>query len=388
LFTNFVHRILNQVHEAGVDLVLLNSREGFLLQELYTRIAGALPETNFPPAQYAYLTRKSIYAASLKAFGDREIDMGFHTITPSLRNMFIRYSLPANELEKFALAAGFKSLDDELHDPWSSPELKTLINDPGFLAVMHSTRETAAAIVYDYLEQIGYWDCRKVAMVDVGWNGTTQEALSLAFSHLDDSPEIAGFYMALLGQKQFKATTKSKFTGIYHDYRDNGLSTPFSRFVELFETTCRAPHATVIGFKRNSTGRVLPVFKKRDSLEFQQEQKDDALIASIQCGVLDYADDYVRTMAFHDRDPAVYSDFILYKIDRLMRYPTQAEAEVLTSFSHSEDFGLSLVHVPKSKQLNPVRQRVLWREASMVNGPLPGLNMLFNFYRLIRTRRY
>lgn len=398
LFTNFVHRVLHKVKQSGTDLVLFNSREGFLLHALYHRIAAAEFQSEFPPSRYAYLTRKSIYAASLKKFGEREIDMGFHTTTPSLRNMFIRYSLPENELENIAYEAGFESLDVELHDPGKSAELKRFISHPQFISILRRTREDAAAILYDYLEQIDFWNCDKVAVVDVGWNGTAQEALAEAFCHLPENPLIEGYYMALLGGKIFKEKSNSKYFGIYHDYRKVSRGIAFSRFVELFETACRAPHATVVGFTRRENGDVTPVLKDSNSIDFEQEQKDDSLISSIQSGIFDYCDDYTRTLEFRDRKIENSSQYILFQVDRLLRFPTTEEARVLSSFSHSEDFGQSLVHVPDNTAINqtdrsgheptPFRRRTLWREGDMVTHPFPGLNSIYNFYRLFRTRSY
>jgi len=398
LFCNFIHRVILELEQEGINLVLFNSREGFLFLELYDRLSSALTGTEGPRAIYSYLTRKSIYAASLHAFGRREVDMGFHTISPTLRNMFIRFSLPIEEMAPVVKRAGFNDLDQELHHPHGSRELSALIQDVEFLEIVKRQRIQCADQISDYLAQLGFWEYEKVAIVDVGWNGTVQEALATAFSDCKDVPVLHGYYMALLDGKPLNASNKSIFHGVYHDYRVKESGTFFSRYRELFEFACRAPHPTVVGFERNSEGFVKPVFKDHNSLDFQMERRDDALISALQVGILDYCEDYVRSVPFHEKNPEAFSDYIQYKVDRLLRFPTKAEAAILSSFSHSEDFGQSLVHIPRRSLTEPdetaeptvqlVRQRVLWREGRFRNLPIPALNLIFNFCRLAKTRRY
>jgi len=396
LFCNFMHQAMDRLASKGADLALLNSREGFLLKEIYHRIAAAHSWNRYPPARYAYLTRKSVYGASLKSFGDRERDMGFHTTTPSLRNMCIRFSLPVEEVEPVVKECGFDSMDSEIHDPWKCPELDQLAAHPAFLRILEAARSNSASILYDYLDQIDYWNAKEVAVIDVGWNGTAQEALAVAFSDLPEAPRITGYYMALLGGKIFGKIKKSRMEGIYHDYRDTTAGIFFSRYLELFETACRAPHPTVIGFDRVGDGQVVPELKSRQSVDFQLESNDDALVSSLQSGILDYTDDYAKTLPFHEQEPVDEAQYHLYQLDRLLRFPAKGEARELTGFSHSEDFGQSLVHVatgngnwddppPVSKK---VRHRVLWPEGDKSLKPIPGLALLSNLYRLARTRRY
>jgi len=350
-----------------------------------------------PRASYAYLTRKSVYGASLKRFGQREIDMGFYTVQPTLRNMFLRFSLPVHRLADVARRAGFGHLDEPIPDPHRNSKLDKLISDPEFLEVLRDVQRVSSADLAEYLGALGYWECESVALVDVGWNGTTQEALDIAFEEHANAPNLHGFYLALLGNKVVRDSDRSKFRGMFFDYRNAEDGSLFYRFVELFEMATRAPHPTVIGFRRMFDGSVEPEFRDPISDERLAELSDEAFVATLQAGIFDYCDDYVRTLEAHDTGPEALSDYILYKFDRLIRYPTRSEAQLLSSFSHVEGFGQSLVHADAAKPPStetaspsapPTPRRILWLEGIYGKSSFPGLNHLFNLYRFVRHRRY
>ena len=397
LFCNFLHRVQRCLARDGTERVLFNSREGFLFLEIWDRLASA-SKNPLPQAGYSHLTRKSIYLASLRSFGRREVDMAFHTTRPTLRNMLVRFSLPVEEMEPLAKESGIADLDAAIEHPWRDKCLQRLIRDPRFLEVIAREQSAHAALLRRYLDQLGFWHSSKVAIVDVGWNGTAQEALATAFCDEPDFPELHGHYMALHGSIPFDEIPKSHMHGVYHDYRQRQDGSVFSRFTELFETACRAPHPTAIGFEATEAGAVEPRFKAFDSADHLMERRSDGLVSALQCGILDYCDDYVRTLNFHDRPPEDSSAYLLYRLDRLLRFPTRQEADLLTDFSHSEDFGQSIVHVSADAQslLSEQEQlsgqsaglRVLWREADLMQRGVPASNILLSLYRVFYTRRF
>lgn len=393
LFANYVHRLADELASTGADLVIFSSRDGYLLREIYERFKNQDWFSHLPQSSYGYLTRKSVYNASLRDFGKREFEMGFYTVDPTLRNMFRRFSLPEDELVDAARRAGFQDLDKAIPDPHSSKKLQEFVRDPEFLAVLGVVQSDASRLIEDYLASLGYWQCKSVALVDVGWNGTVQESLDIAFEDHPDAPVIHGYYMALLGNKVMRSSDRSVFHGIFHDYRKSKAGSFFARFVELFETATRAPHGTVIGLQRNERGEVLPRFRADDTEERQAELRDESLVASLQAGVLAYTDDYIRTIQAHDAPADQQSDFILSKLDRLIRYPTKQEARLLSSFAHSEGFGQTLVYrgtglSEADHDEKPKHQRILWKEGQYRMTNIPGLNLALNGYRVLRRRLY
>jgi len=393
-----MHRVLNEAQKDHVEMLLFCSREGFLLEQIYSRISSPMNPQSVPQSIYSYLNRKSVYASSLHEIGRREIEMGFDTTSPSVRNFLKRFSLPVDELAVVALEAGIDDLDHFVTNPYESKEFLRFLKDPRFLSAVQHEKQQTHALLYEYLNQIGFWKKDKVALVDVGWNGTTQQALAIGLNQASTCPEISGYYMALLGRMTLDSPPNSDFHGIYFDYRKQSSGISFARYVELFETACRAPHPTVTGFVKNPNGIVEPTFKDSNSIECRLEHLDEAWVSSIQSGILAYCDDYTATLRFHERSPEEEGDFILYRLDRLLRYPNKEEAEVLTDFSHSEGFGQSMVHIPDklnsgSNNKNNYRSinynhRTLWREGRYAQSRIPGLNTLLNSFRLLKTSRY
>lgn len=399
IFTNFIERVIHFLRMSGAELVLFNAREGFLLQELYRRLTAYQEASAFPPCAYSFLTRKAIYTASLKSFGERELKMGFFTTTPTLRNFLSRFSLPAEDLLHAVRRAGFMSLNDTVAEPLKCARMAKLVKDSEFVNVREAARGRSLELLVDYLQQLDFWEKGRVAIVDVGWNGTTQDALVRAISDIRDPPKVDGYYMALKGGMVSHDVHGTTFNGIYHDYRtvDSGIC--FFRYMELFETACRAPHPTVVGLRQSPSGQVEPVFKEIQSNDYRAEQRDEPMVATLQSAILDYCNDYLRTAPFRGCAAEEMSPFILSRLDRLIRYPSPREAELLGSFSHSEDFGQSLVYAAENsnsedadpvrgKRLTKTQQRILWREGQIARSRIPGLVSLFNGYRVARRRMY
>ncbi len=396
LFTNFVHRVIRLSIEQETQLLLFCAREGFLLQSLYSLILSRVSVTNPPAAHYAFLNRKSVYTASLHSIGPRELEMGFHTTNPTLRNMLVRFSLPVDELADLAITAGFTDLDSQLTNPLESAQLKRLLAKPQFKAIVETHRRNSSEQLTDYLDSLGFWQASRVAIVDVGWNGTVQEALSVAFGAQSECPEIYGYYMAFLKRMSSQLQPAFNCRGIYHDQSNCFSLGAFHRFVELFETACRAPHPTVSGFCVNPKGELVPEFEDIASEGYKQEKADERWVATVQAAILDYCEDYLETLPFRQGSPEDESAYILYQVDRLLRFPTREEADLLTRFGHSEGFGQSLVYVPAERDgpghekstRPPKHHRVLWPEAEIAKKGIAGLNHLFNAARLLKTRRY
>lgn len=86
----------------------------------------------------------------------------------------------------------------------------------------------------------------KVAIVDIGWNGTMQKSLMTIFNN-----EIYGFYMGLIPDK--KAIKNEFFKGFIFDcMHDEEMYCKFHNFIDIFEFLFLAQHGSVKRFNDNS----------------------------------------------------------------------------------------------------------------------------------------
>ncbi|MFC1882014.1 HAD family hydrolase [Thermodesulfobacteriota bacterium] len=394
VLVNFIHQVIDRITRDHSELVLFPAREGFILREIYEKLANQLEIDALPPCEYIFLSRQSTFLASVNVVGEREIVRGLQT-QPTLRKLLKKLSLEPSQFEILAKECGFNGLDDRIDRPGSDNRLDGFLSNAEFQRVLSTEREILRSLLYDYLKQFNFWDYSNIAFVDVGWTGTIQESLALAFADKSEWPLINGYYLGLLDRSKARRhdTKKSNFSGIFYDYRYSENRTGIDRFTELLENATRAPHATTIGYKRGNNGKVLPILSATSTASYNAEQLDRYLVASLQAGILDYAETYSQMLIFQTKPPEANQEFIVRLLDRLIRYPTKNEAQILKDFVYTNDFG-GFFFMPGTSQplatagnvtpeRNPSDRKYyfVWPEGFYATTRIPGLTTLFNIYR-------
>ena len=398
---NFIYQVIQLIGKDNADLVLFPSREGFILKALYDRLSCELMPDRQIPSCYLFLSRQSVFLPSIRQFGERELNRGL-SHNASLRQFLIKFNLIPDKFKNIASHCGFKTIDDPIDFRCDANKLKSFVEHPVFLDAIRHGSLNNRLLLHDYLGQFGFWRAGKVAFVDVGWDGTIQEALWLSFGSLSEWPMLKGYYIALLGRTAHPCleTAASKLHGIYFDHRKNRHSTVLSRFTDLFETVTRAPHGTTLGYRRCSDGAVIPVLDNKSGVTWRLEKKDNWKISSVQAGILDYADYASQQVSFQELPPESHSLFHLSQIDRLIRFPYENESRFLRMLSFVDGFEGSLVDVrhkagPDSPSPTAeiyagqrFRNPVVWREGLYAGMRIPGVNLLYNTYRALFKQEF
>jgi predicted HAD superfamily hydrolase len=396
VLVNFIHQVIDRITRDNAELVLFPAREGFILREIYQKLANRIETDRLPPCEYIFLSRQSTFLASVKVVGEREIVRGLQT-QPTLRKLLKKLSLDPSQFEILAKEYGFNGLDDRIDRPGIDDRLDGFLSNAEFQRVLSTERDILRRLLYDYLKQFKFWDYSNIAFVDVGWTGTIQESLALAFADKPEWPLINGYYLALLNRSkaQRQDTKNSNFSGIFYDYRYSDNRTGIGRFTELLENATRAPHATTVGYKREHNGKVLPIFRTVSTASYNAEQVDRHLVASLQAGILDYTESYSNSLMFQTKPPEANQEFIVRLLDRLVRYPTKNEAQILKDFVYTNDFGGLLfmpgTNRPVATDDNNTPERnasdrkyyFIWPEGFYAAARIPGLTTLFNLYRTL-----
>ena len=396
VLVNFIHQVIKNFKKDKPELALFTAREGFVLKEIYERLKAKLEYSYLPSSKYIFLSRQSTFLASAKEIGEREIVRGLET-RPTLRKLLNKLSLEPTGLETVAKKCGFADLDQLIKEPLKDEALKRFLSHPEFKRIHRAERNSHLELLSDYLQQFKFWELDIAAIVDVGWTGTIQESLALAFSDRPDWPFLNGYYMALLNRSKAPrcVTNKSRFNGIFYDYQTTNNRTGIGRFTELFENATRAPHGTTLGYRRKPNDHVAPILSTSSSASFNAEQLDRQLVASLQAGIFDYTENYTNSIQFQARPPQTHQDFVVSLVDRLVRFPSKKEALTLKKLVYLNDFG-GLLFMPGLNPGNPQsecfssqnatpdnRYYVMWPEGYYANKGIPGLTSLFNIYRTI-----
>lgn len=109
--------------------------------------------------------------------------------------------------------------------------------------------------LYQYLKQMGVKEGSRVALVDVGWNGTTQEAFELAVRPLMNL-EIFGYYFCLADTPdRFQREATQKMSAMVSTATTSAaiVASIYTNRVAV-EQFFSAPHNSVIGLRLGSPG--------------------------------------------------------------------------------------------------------------------------------------
>lgn len=399
ILANFIHRVMERVVEENIELVLFPAREGFVLNYIFNAFKKHLIY-NKVKSEYCFLSRKTTFPASAMTIGIREVIKGFSfTSKPSVKTMLVRLGLEPQQFDQLARECGLESINATIKNPIRNNNFLSFIRHPQVCYMVEQNCRKHQVLLYDYLTQIGFWRTQRVALVDVGWQGTVQDALTCAFGERNGWPQLYGFYMGFIGNLPFISTPKSTYEGIlYHHERDSVGQSAFHRFFQLFELCTRSPSATTIGLHRDmKNGMIVPLFKSEDEPARLNELEDRNLITSLQAGIFDFIDSYSNIIPFMEESAEVYSQYFLNRINKFFRFPRYYESSIFNKFSNVEDFGSDyMLKFPENgfrtvSSINFWRRfnnDVLWKEGYLASLGYPGLLFLFNLYKVISKRSF
>jgi len=279
LLHGFVPWIQEQARKDGIDCILFVSRDGFVLRELHHRTSPSdLPS--------AYL-RGSRVSFSLAAMSETNfiehlpfLLSGADQVT--VDNLFQRIGVELPDervLTDLGLSAGLRITDETRPQ---AMQLLILMRQ----RILQVAREARRGL-HLHLIELGLGDGMRVAFIDVGWSGTTQEAFERAIEGLVQL-DVRGYYLALSGASE---TLR----------RSSGMSlTAFSESVLLSAEERRqlyanravaelffsAPHPTTVGY-RVGGGELQFVVDEERGVDYDIA----SIVTDINDGITSYVED-------------------------------------------------------------------------------------------------
>lgn len=250
----FLEWIKEQARHDEIDHVLFLSRDGYALE----RVARVQADHGLPAFSYFLGSRTAFTLAAMTADNFRQfvpfLLSGGTGLTPC--ELLERIGVPAPSpkiMEDLGLGEDIR-VTPALHDRLAS-----------FLfayrwEILKVCRRNRRAL-YQYLRQLGLKGGSRVALVDVGWCGTTQEAFETAVKPLMDL-DVYGYYFCLADTpERWRRSQTQRMSAMVT--AGNTSKETISRIyanrvvVELFFS---APHHSVIGLQLGPDGVVVPVF--------------------------------------------------------------------------------------------------------------------------------
>jgi len=403
LFCTYTAGIVEKIRDLNIDHVFFLARDGYLLQKIFIQFQNKLLNSGISSVNctYAYLTRKTTAAAAIAAgMSHSQAIVGlYNPKQKGLYSILKTYSLPVKEFIEPAASHGFKKINEPIHN-WNDPRLLSFLEDTN---VQDKIRIHAAAnrnLLKQYLSQIGYFDYSRIALLDIGWNGSIQYSISNAFKNASDItlPETWGLYFGYISGIPYQFSHKDHIEGIMFDTREQHANSKLcDHFEEIFEESTRSTDATVTGYRYvNNHSHVLPVFKQPIKPDRKAEIRSNPSIIEMQDGILQLVEQFIDALNITAYTADDIKPFMRTITERLIVYPKRKEVDMLTRLSHSEDFGgdniMDLNNIKYSHNnifklpfLKEHLNRSDWKYGSYVSMGMRSFLPLIRLYDLIKS---
>lgn len=234
----FIKRVYEESIKDGITDLYFLSREGQFLKHLFDKYIENKQVR--PNSHYMYISRRAAVNASLQCLEDER----FTALKTSYRSMSIAAFLKSLDFTDREIAVCTENMEGYpvqyfYEDFFESDAFMQLKANSDYRCIYEEKRISAHDNFVRYLNKIGYDSGKKVAVVDVGWNGTIQDALY----RLGMRNALYGYY---IGTNQVGASADNVKKGLLFD-----IDPIFGFDRHNFEYICVADHGATIGYDEN-----------------------------------------------------------------------------------------------------------------------------------------
>lgn len=340
-FSTFLLGLIEKIETVKPDKLFFLARDGYLFEKMYARWRELEPDRkHWPEPVYVYASRRVVATASV-ADGlspEQAVVAFYNPKQQGLLSVLKTFGLPVEDFAELAREQGFADLAEPLHD-WRDPRLLAFLADERVQTRIRSIGKIARERLRRYFEQQGFFACERVALVDIGWNGTIQKFLRDSFGKRPDYPDVHGWYFAFVAAMHGDFGMGERIDGLILDARRDD---PYERapmdFEEIFEQGARSGEGTTLGYAEQD-GQVIPVLKDDRAPDRQGEIACNPLIERFQAGVLDHLEHFHAAWRLTGHNAAEIKPYVLALLERAIVYPTREEVEKIGLLVHTEDFG-------------------------------------------------
>lgn len=340
-FSVFLLGLLERMESVKPDKVFFLARDGYLFKKMYARWRELEPDRdNWPEPVYVHASRRVVATASV-AEGlslEQAIVAFYNPKQQGLLSVLKTYGLPPEKFTDLAQEHGFADLSARVDD-WRDPRVLAFLADERVQGRIRPIGQVARERLGRYFEQHGFFSAKRVALIDIGWNGTIQKFLKDCFGSRADYPDVHGWYFAFLATMHGDFGAGDRVEGIMLDAR---RADPYERapwdFEEIFEQGARSGEGTTLGYL-DQAGTVVPQLKDDTAPDRQDEIECNWLIEKFQDGVLDHLEHFHAAWKLTGYRCADIKPYAAALIERAVVYPTREEVGQIGRLVHTEDFG-------------------------------------------------
>jgi predicted HAD superfamily hydrolase len=348
LIGGFVQHIAERVRELHIGKVFFLSREGWTFKKYWELSVPLLyPDKCLPDTEYMYVSRMALAGASCAYQGltQTNADIAF---LPSGNADFLDvcriFSLQSGP---FAVFLQRHQLDQHtvlspLHKgflPENRVRFNEMLEDQDFQEEVKTQTRPANDALQLYLEDLGFFAQKSIALVDIGWLGTIQRFFYEAIAHRKDAPRCHGFLFGATRGILFPTTPDNSLEGVWYDkyhFDMAGSSVLYAR--DVFEEACRAPHPTLNGYRLSAEKGYRLEFRGTDDAIGQAEQEQDSYFQPLQQGIFDSARRYGAASSLLGYSAQEYKPWFNFLLQTKLAFPTSREVSNIRHKHHLDDF--------------------------------------------------
>ena len=343
----FCLRVLDHCRTHGIARLYFCSREGWSLMRVFEEMLPYLaPEGDFPETSYLYVSRIAVAQASCARNGLTRLGASAALLpgnSRDFRDVCRVFSLDIEPLLPF-----LERVDLSAHDPIgaSTPDVtpairrkfEELLLDDEFQQEVRRQARPGQLKLESYLNQEGFFEHPDVALVDIGWLGTIQHFLVEAISHRLHKPRVHGLLFGATRLMPYRDNHESRVHGLVFDRQRFSFPDSLVETVkDLFEETCRAPHPSVMGYRRRYA-EVEPVLRDANDADALAEAEQNEYYAPLRQGVFDAAARFGAAMAVTGYGPHHLKPWLNFLFTSRIAFPKAAEVERMRHRTHQDDF--------------------------------------------------
>jgi predicted HAD superfamily hydrolase len=325
LYLGFQRWLKAELERAEIERVFFLARDGWIMSQVYNRIGGG------PPSAYLYGSRRAFMLPAITELDDPTLRFLSAGRPLEVGQYLKRIGLDPEQLGDVIARAGFAGPTDRVRAPVDTGRVRSLFRlvEPQIRAVAEHERD----VTLEYLRQSGLSTARRVAVVDLGWQGTQQRALVKLLKLAGAEVSVDGYYLGTFEQARVHEAEGLKLHGWLFEF---GQPAEFRNLIntccEILEFIHCAPHGPVLGFERKGD-TIVPVFATPEVPPTQLEAAE-----RLQSAALAYIDDF---SALAKRLPwlVIKRELGVAPLVRVLTRPTGEEAQHRGDLLHSDGFG-------------------------------------------------
>ena len=335
IFLGLGQWLAERVARDRIDRVLFCARDGFFLRETYERLA---PFLALPPSVYLEVSRRALVFPSMNALDARALDVLCANNAPlEVFEYFDRIGIDIRTYPEELRAA---ELDPEtrVYDQESRRRLRRLFTSMEIPVLDRARSERG--LMLEYLDQSGAFSARRLAVVDIGWGGTLQQALAETLVSEGHTPDLHGYYLST----DERIENLSETAGPAQAWFANGARPEWMQVVIspgywLLEIAFAAQHGTVLGYERSPNGQVAAVHHVYDP-----ESPNARAARSIHAASVDLIERWIRI--FGGVGPRLPMTAAFARFRRFVEHPTRDEARFFGDMVHIGGLGTTTEKLP------------------------------------------